>query len=58
VDLAKVQPPLDGESLARPAVKPILKPEDNPDVRQPGAERKAKPGKPRAKKAKPAAALG
>jgi arylsulfatase A-like enzyme len=45
VDLAKITPPLDGESLAKPAVKPVEKAAEKPAAKakaKPKAERRAK----------------
>jgi arylsulfatase A-like enzyme len=52
IDLAKIQPALDGESLARPAAKPIVKPEDNPDIGRNKAKAGQGKGKTQAKAAR------
>lgn len=55
VKTAKLQPPLDGESLAQAATKPIAKPEDNPDLRKLQPKPKAKgPGKGKGRAKQPA----
>jgi hypothetical protein len=52
IDLAKIQPALDGESLAGPAAKPIVKPEDNPDIGRNKAKAGQGKGKTQAKAAR------
>lgn len=57
LDLTKLQPPLDGEPLTRPATKPVLKAPETPPARQAGQARAGQGGQRRARQGQGAPAV-
>jgi len=57
IDLGKLEPPLDGEPLTKPATKPVLKAPENPPSLKKPARQEARPNRQSVKRLQPAGAL-
>ena len=57
IDLGKLEPPLDGEPLTKPATKSVLKAPENPPSLKKPARQEARPNRQSVKRLQPAGAL-